>query len=62
MTPVEAVKFLTEAAWKGHTKECRAIIGGKLVAESKCNCGSVSHNMAVKEALMVIGGAARQKK
>lgn len=58
MNPTEAVKFLTEAAWKNHTKDCSS----SLAANSQCNCVAASHNSKVREALIVLGTAGRKSR
>lgn len=49
MTKIDAVAFLTKAAWKDHLKLCPGNAGGK------CNCGADAHNATVKAALITIG-------
>lgn len=59
MTPTEAVKFLSEAAWKQHTAVCKSL---PKQDEAKCNCGASQHNATVRQALIVLGTAGRKQK
>lgn len=62
MTPVEAIEFITLAAWEQHQPKCQAIGEKGIFNHQMCNCGATRHNEIVKEALLVIGKAADRKR
>jgi hypothetical protein len=60
MTPAEAVKFLTDAAWRQHKQTCKCVPLNPVNPREKiCDCGAYEHNLKIKPALMTIAGKAR---